>query len=333
MPADARLCALPHLYLDGGAGIQIILVHAEPSRRDLHDGAFAVAIEILVQSALTGVVEDADLLCRARKAFVRVIADRAVAHGGEHHRHGQHKLRREGRVKAAVRTAGNGGRLLAEKPPRLHRLAQRVDGRVGDLGGVDENTIPIDRQRVRIAHGGQEHAARRRLLVNFLYGGVLPVGVLPKGGRRIGDLQSARRANGDAALAVDAFFGVTFHQLPLFIIEMDAVCTFLFAHATACAKRHIPPHRKIGGEIIDRLSYHQNCPSFTRTMTGSPAGAYRFSAAGSSARIAASSLATNTRSFFSATTMERSFRRSQSAISPPSKPKTMEKGPVTSSPA
>ena len=64
-------------------------------------------------------------------------------------------------------------------------------------------------------------------------------------------------------------------------------------------------------------------------MTGSPPiGAQTLRASGSMARMAASSLAMNTRSSFSAVTIERSFSRSLSAISPPSKPSTMENGPV-----
>ena len=47
-------------------------------------------------------------------------------------------------------------------------------------------------------------------------------------------------------------------------------------------------------------------------------------------RIALSSLAMKKRSSFSATTIERSYSRSFSAINPPSKPKMMENGPVTS---
>ena len=54
-------------------------------------------------------------------------------------------------------------------------------------------------------------------------------------------------------------------------------------------------------------------------------------ASGSIARIAASSLAIYTRSPCSAVTMERSFRRSFSAINPPEKPRMMENGPVMSS--
>ena len=60
-------------------------------------------------------------------------------------------------------------------------------------------------------------------------------------------------------------------------------------------------------------------------MTGSPpAGDHMFSAFGSMVRMAASSLAMNTLSSFSPTTIERSFNRSFSAISPPSNPKTIE---------
>ena len=67
MAADARLCALPHFDLDGGAGAEVILMHAEAAGRDLHDGICAVLVEILMQTALAGVVVDAERFCGAGK--------------------------------------------------------------------------------------------------------------------------------------------------------------------------------------------------------------------------------------------------------------------------
>ena len=59
MAADAGLGALSHFDLNGGAGVQIILVDAEPAGGHLDDGVRTVAVEILVKAAFAGVVIDA----------------------------------------------------------------------------------------------------------------------------------------------------------------------------------------------------------------------------------------------------------------------------------
>ena len=41
VPADARLRALPHLDFNGRARVQVILMHAEAPRRNLHDRVLA----------------------------------------------------------------------------------------------------------------------------------------------------------------------------------------------------------------------------------------------------------------------------------------------------
>ena len=93
--ADARLCPLTHLDLNGGAGLQILLVYAEAAGGHLDDGVVPVGVEVLVESALAGIIADAQLLSRLGQAGMGVVADGAVAHGGEHHRHGQLDLRRQ----------------------------------------------------------------------------------------------------------------------------------------------------------------------------------------------------------------------------------------------
>ena len=87
MPADARLCALPHLDLDGGAGVQVPLVYTEAPGRHLYDCIFPVHVEILVETAFSRVVADTQLHGGAGKTLMSVVADGAVAHGGEHDRH------------------------------------------------------------------------------------------------------------------------------------------------------------------------------------------------------------------------------------------------------
>ena len=56
VPADARLCTLSHFDLNGRAGFQIILVHAEAPGSHLHDGVGAILVEVLMQAALAGII-------------------------------------------------------------------------------------------------------------------------------------------------------------------------------------------------------------------------------------------------------------------------------------
>ena len=95
MSANAGLGTLSHLDLDSGAGLQINSMHAEPAARYLHDRVWPVFIEIFVKPAFTGVIHDTKLCGRSRKRRMCVIADRPIAHGREHHRHGKLDLRRK----------------------------------------------------------------------------------------------------------------------------------------------------------------------------------------------------------------------------------------------
>ena len=73
MPADTGLCALSHFYLDSRAGVQIILMYSETSGSYLHDSVCAVLVEILVQTALAGVVVGAELLGGSCKRLVSIL--------------------------------------------------------------------------------------------------------------------------------------------------------------------------------------------------------------------------------------------------------------------
>ena len=64
MAADAGLCALAHFDLNGRTGVEIAFMNAEPAGGYLYDGVFTIAIKILVEAPLAGVVADAQLLCR-----------------------------------------------------------------------------------------------------------------------------------------------------------------------------------------------------------------------------------------------------------------------------
>ena len=66
-PPIPGFAPLTHFDLDGGTGIQIPLMYAEPSGGDLHDGVLAVGVKILVEPALAGIVADAKLLRRSGK--------------------------------------------------------------------------------------------------------------------------------------------------------------------------------------------------------------------------------------------------------------------------
>ena len=235
MAADAGLCALAHLDLDGGAGFEVILVHAEAAGCDLNDGVGAVLIEVLVQAALAGIIIGTERAGCTGEGSVGVVGDRAVAHRGEHDRHVQLELRRHVRDEPAVLVALDFARLLAEEGLGLHRLAQRVDGRVGDLRSVDEDLVPVDRVRLRVAHRGEQHAARACLTVDLGDGLAGPVCVLLKGMVGLYDLERAGRAERYAAVAGDALGLVDLHLLKFRVVKMYFVGALTLAGAAADA--------------------------------------------------------------------------------------------------
>ena len=75
--ADTRLSTLTHLYLDSGAGVEVLLEHAETSGSYLAYRVGAVLVEILVQTAFAGVVVGSQLLSRSRKGLMRVLRNGA----------------------------------------------------------------------------------------------------------------------------------------------------------------------------------------------------------------------------------------------------------------
>ena len=237
--ADAGLGALAHLDFNRRAGVQVIRMHAEAAGGHLHDGVGAVLVEVLVQSALAGVVVGAQRRGRAGQGGVRVVGDGAVAHGGEHDRDVQIELRRHVVNELSVFVALDGCRLGAQRGARLHRLAQRVDGRVGDLRGIDEQLVPVDRIRLRIAHGGEQHAAGAGLTVDLGDGLAGPVGVLLEGVIGLDDLQRARGAQRHAAVAVHALALVAHHHAEVGIVMMHAVGALALAGAAGDAALRI----------------------------------------------------------------------------------------------
>lgn len=140
----------------------------------------------------------------------------------------------------AVRPAQDTARLLTQKDPGLHGLAQRVDGGIGDLGSVEQQFVPVNRAGLRIAHGREQHAAGLRLLVDLAHGVARPVGVHFIGIVGAHDLERTGRADRDAALAVDALAVVGGQYAQLFIEGVHFVCALAHAQLalyTPCRSR------------------------------------------------------------------------------------------------
>ena len=90
-------------------------------------------------------------------------------------------------------------------------------------------------------------------------------------------------------MTVYTFTLVTFHTLCFTVIGMYSISTLLDADSAGNTTVFISNHFKFR---VDKCNTHSKTPSFTVTITGSPpAGAQMFSASGSMARIADSSLA------------------------------------------
>ena len=131
MPADSWLGALTDFDFHRGAVHQIIFVDAESSGRDLNDAVFRVRQQVVMKTAFAAVERRAQLLRRHRQRLLSVEADRPKRHCGEHNRRFQFQLRRHNGRRFDVRTEAF--RLAPQKSARFHRLAQRVNGRVGNL--------------------------------------------------------------------------------------------------------------------------------------------------------------------------------------------------------
>ena len=90
-------------------------------------------------------------------------------------------------------------------------------------------------------------------------------------------------------MTVDTFTFVTFHPFCFAIIGMYAIGALLHTDSAGNTPAFISDYFKFR---VDKFNAHTKTPSFTVTITGSPpAGAQIFSAVGSMARMAVSSLA------------------------------------------
>ena len=255
---DSRLGALAHLDLNGNAGLEIPLVHAEAPGGDLHHRVRTVAIQVLMQPAFSGVIKDSQLFGRPRQRFVGVVADGAIAHSRKHHRHGKRHVRGHFAYNPTLIVALYGTRRTPQRHARLHGFAQRIDGRIGDLRGVNQELVPIHRLRSGRAHGGKKHTACRRLFVRLLHQGRRPVGTARAQafGSPI-DSQCVLGAESRASLAVHAQPLVAFHRRALLGKTMNPVCALLLAYATVRAARFVANHLE---ERIRVINSHRGSP-------------------------------------------------------------------------
>ena len=246
MASDPRFCALPHLDLNGRGIFKIIPKHAEPAGRDLYDGIFAVFVKILMQPAFARVVICSQFFRRARKAFVRIVTDRAVTHGRKHDGHFEFELRRQRVFQFAALVALDFDGMFAQKHLRFHGFAQRIDGRIGHLRGIDEHFIPKNRIFFRISHRREQNAAGICLPVHLVDRLVAPVCIDFIGIVRTHDLQRMRRAEADAAVTIHAFFAVRLHFARIGVVRMHEICALPLADAADNAAVGIPHDFVVG---------------------------------------------------------------------------------------
>ena len=209
--ADAGLGALAHFDFNGSTRLQVVLVDAEPAGSHLNDGVGPILVKVLMESALAGVVVNAQLLGRPGETLVGVVADGAVAHGGKHQGRGKFQLGRQIGDDVSLAVPANVRGLAAQKRLGLHGFPKGIDGGVGHLGRVDEYLIPVDGIGLGVAHGGEQHPAAVCLQIHFPNGLVGPVVVFLIGVVGLDDLQRPGGTQSDTPVAVDALAFVGKH--------------------------------------------------------------------------------------------------------------------------
>lgn len=140
--------------------------------------------------------------------------------------------------------------LLSEERLGFHRLTQRVDRRISYLGSVQQDLVPVNRVLSRIAHRGEKHSARACLLVDFVHYLLAPVSVLAEFVLVLLYFQCSCRAEGYAALAVNAAGFVSDHLVQVGIVMVHLVGTLSFTDAALYAAVVIAHHLKQGVHII-----------------------------------------------------------------------------------
>ena len=158
-------------------------------------------------------------------------------------------------------------RLLAQIHLRFHWFPQRVNRGVRNLGGVDEDFVPVDWIFLGITHRGEQHPAGTCLPVDFLNGLSGPVGVFLKSVVGFDDFKRSRRAEGHTAVAVDAFAFVRRHTPGVGVVMVYFVGALPFTDPAGDAAVVIANHFIVR---IEKIDCHYFSPPFKRTITGSP---------------------------------------------------------------
>ena len=86
-----------------------------------------------MEAALAGVIADAHFFCCAGERCVGVVADGAIAHGGEHDRYLQRDLGRQLTLQLSGSIPLNATGLLSEKDTGFHGFTQRINGGIRHL--------------------------------------------------------------------------------------------------------------------------------------------------------------------------------------------------------
>ena len=204
-----------------------------------------------MQAAFASVIADAQFLRCFGKTGMRVVADGAVAHGGEHNRHGKFDLRRQLTFEPSFFIPPDTVRLLSQEHSGFHGFAQRVNGRVRYLRRVDQNSVPINRITLRVSHGGQEDTSAPGLFIDLFDRVLVPVGIFPEGAFVLCDLQRVRGAKAYTSLAIHAFALIAGHALFPTIKGVNTVCALLFTDAAGCASVIIANDLKLRINIVD----------------------------------------------------------------------------------
>ena len=195
----------------------------------------SVYVEILMQTALTGVIVDAKLSGSSGKALMGIVADGAVAHGGEHDRHIQFQLWCQFANQIALCVPFQPVRFLTEENFCFHRLPEGINGRIRDLGRIDQDLIPVYREFLGVTHGRKQHTAGICLLIKLLDGFVAPVCIFPECAVIFHDFQRTGRTQRNTALAVNALGLIAEHQPPLRIKGMYLIGTLPLANTAGNA--------------------------------------------------------------------------------------------------
>jgi len=124
---------------------------------------------------------------------------------------------------------------LPEVGTQLHRFPQGVYGRVGNLGCVEEEMIPVDRVFGRIAHGGKEDSPCVSLGVKVTDMGGRPGLVLFESLLVPLDCNRAGRAESRTSSAADALGAVLGKIAVGFDKGMNAVTTLPYTDLAADA--------------------------------------------------------------------------------------------------